>query len=212
MTKHNKTRDTKERLLAVGVTVLVEHGYNGAGIKQIVDAAGVPKGSFYNYFESKEHFSVAVVERYAADLLARLDAIVANADGDPLGAIRRYFTEAADSFEAAGVEDGCLLCNMGAEVPAHSRICRQAMQRAFDAEHKRLTHLAKQHRRLLIGGMWVGLRDNTLHAGFVVFIRAIDVEKFKPRPLRRQPVAFGNHCRDAPIEQMLGPTIGVHRS
>jgi len=141
-------RDTRAHLLAVGVVVLTLRGYNGAGIKEIVDAAGIPKGSFYNYFASKEEFGVAVVEHYAANLLARMDAITADADYDPLTALSRYFAAIADSYEAAGTDDGCLLCNLGAEVPAQSRLIRQAMLRAFDAQQKHLTHILQEAQRM----------------------------------------------------------------
>ena len=56
--------NTRENLIRVGVGMLHESGYAATGIKEIVDAAGVPKGSFYNHFESKEAFGKEVVDFY----------------------------------------------------------------------------------------------------------------------------------------------------
>ena len=44
----------KEEILGAGVDLFREKGFNAAGVKDITDRAGVPKGSFYNHFESKE--------------------------------------------------------------------------------------------------------------------------------------------------------------
>src|ERR1700693_4318215 len=40
-------------------------GFNACGVKEIVDKAGIPKGSFYNYFKSKELLAVEVLKVYA---------------------------------------------------------------------------------------------------------------------------------------------------
>ncbi len=66
--------DTRERLLDQGVTLLMEHGYHGAGLQAILQGVGVPKGSFYHYFPSKEDFSVEVIQHYIAPFIALLDA------------------------------------------------------------------------------------------------------------------------------------------
>jgi AcrR family transcriptional regulator len=42
------------------------HGYGATGLQEILHAAGVPKGSFYHHFHSKEEFTVALIERYVA--------------------------------------------------------------------------------------------------------------------------------------------------
>jgi len=54
----------RERLLDAGLETLHRRGFNGCGVQEITDNAGVPKGSFYNHFESKEALGAAVIERY----------------------------------------------------------------------------------------------------------------------------------------------------
>ena len=56
--------DTKAHLLATGYQLIAKKGFTAVGIKQILDTAGVPKGSFYHYFESKEAFGEAIIGDY----------------------------------------------------------------------------------------------------------------------------------------------------
>ncbi len=56
-----RDQDTRERILAAGTTLFGQKGFNGCGLNEVLQAAGVPKGSFYHYFHSKEEFGVAVI-------------------------------------------------------------------------------------------------------------------------------------------------------
>ena len=59
--------NTREQIVQAGLKCLLERGYNGVGVQDITTAAGVPKGSFYNHFDSKEALGAEIVERYGAD-------------------------------------------------------------------------------------------------------------------------------------------------
>ena len=59
--------NTREDIIRAGLKCLVEKGFNAVGVQDITDAAGVPKGSFYNHFESKDALGLEVVERYGAN-------------------------------------------------------------------------------------------------------------------------------------------------
>jgi AcrR family transcriptional regulator len=56
--------EVRRRLLDAGVTMLHANGFHGSGVQQITDRAGIPKGSFYAYFPSKEDFAAAVLAHY----------------------------------------------------------------------------------------------------------------------------------------------------
>src|ERR1700685_2792635 len=56
--------DTKEKIIQAALKALLEKGFNGVGVQEITEQAGVPKGSFYNHFESKDALGVEIVERY----------------------------------------------------------------------------------------------------------------------------------------------------
>ena len=54
----------RDRLLQAGVLVFSRSGFNGSSVQDITDAAGVPKGSFYNHFDSKEGLGAAAIEHF----------------------------------------------------------------------------------------------------------------------------------------------------
>lgn len=117
--------DTRETLLAVGLRLLITQAYAATGVQQIVSEAGVPKGSFYNHFASKEEYGAAVLDRYVALLLPPLEAPAGRAD--PIGAVRA-FHEAL--IRVLDMRPGALRCMLGAfatEVDEESSALRAAM-------------------------------------------------------------------------------------
>ena len=125
----NRKDDKRERILDAGLQVMFLQGYNGTGVKDIVDAAGIPKGSFYNYFESKEDFAVQALHRVAdtgrADMQARL-----REGGEP--PLRRLVALFAEKIAVASEDDirrGCLLGNLCQEMSAVSNPIRREVDR-----------------------------------------------------------------------------------
>jgi len=114
-------------LLEAGERLIHERGYNGAGVKEIVDAAGVPKGSFYGYFESKEALLVAVVERYWEDVQARHGALLSDPGRPPRERIAVFFAAMADDHELRNFALGCLLGSMALEMSNVSEDARASL-------------------------------------------------------------------------------------
>lgn len=108
--------NVRENLLRAGVRMLHETGYSATGIKDIVAAAEVPKGSFYNYFESKEAFGREVVDSYFDSGLVELRALLGNDSIPPLERLQTYFAERIRRFKTAGYVRGCMLGNLSLEV------------------------------------------------------------------------------------------------
>src|SRR5260370_33883781 len=79
-------------------------GYNACGVQDIVDAAGVPKGSFYNYFKAKELLAREVLSDYWAG--ARLD-MLADKSIAPLERLHKHFDHFASRYKKFGFEHGC---------------------------------------------------------------------------------------------------------
>lgn len=111
--------------------MLHEAGYAATGIKEIVDAAEVPKGSFYNHFESKEAFGKEVVDFYFGQGLTELRALFENNDVPPLVRLRTYFDQRLQGFQATGYVRGCLLGNLSLEVADHSALIRDSLATHF---------------------------------------------------------------------------------
>jgi TetR/AcrR family transcriptional repressor of nem operon len=133
---------TREHLLEVGLERIHSTGYAATGVKEILDLAGVPKGSFYHYFPSKEAFAAAVLQLYTAGEMQRGQRILGDKETAPLAKLRRYFEELAVAFGPVwtgqdrehsrdGHGLGCLLGNMSLEVANHIPAMQSLLMNSF---------------------------------------------------------------------------------
>ena len=123
---------TRDKILDEGVSLLMEHGYHGTGLQQILDRVGVPKGSFYNYFGSKEEFGGEVIRHYIEPFIALLERHLHLPNRSAAAALQAYFDELIGELERRGYKGGCLLGNLMGEIGDTSDHCRSALQ---DAVH-----------------------------------------------------------------------------
>ena len=131
MLKSSKKEFNREGLLNQGVVFFMNQGYHGTGLQEILDAVNVPKGSFYNYFNSKEEFGAADIQHYIEPFIARLSAHLQQSGSDALGAIRRYFAELIVELEENKFKGGCLLGSLMGEIGSTSDVCQQSLQSAI---------------------------------------------------------------------------------
>ena len=122
--------NTREQLLAAGLETLHARGFNATGVQDIVDAAGVPKGSFYNHFASKDALGVEVVQLFAAKSAARR-RMLQDSSTAPLVRLRKYFEALNQIGAASGYARGCLLGNFSSELSAQSPAIRACLSTAF---------------------------------------------------------------------------------
>ncbi|MDR5866080.1 acrylate utilization transcriptional regulator AcuR [Halomonas koreensis] len=108
--------DTRAALIRSGVEVLTEHGFTASGIDGILKRVGVPKGSFYYYFASKEAFGQAVMDHYAAYFAAKLDRHLLDGSRSPLARLEAFVADARDGMARHDFRRGCLVGNLGQEV------------------------------------------------------------------------------------------------
>ncbi len=132
-----------ERLLVAGLQLFLEQGYNATGIQQITGHAGVPKGSFYNHFASKESFGAAIVDRYSVLSQRSWERMMGNAPERPMAAIRHVFAQMLDHHARADCPVGCLIGNFAAEIASSSEACRQRLLAAQFAWRERLAGLIR---------------------------------------------------------------------
>jgi TetR/AcrR family transcriptional repressor of nem operon len=143
MPRPRRSEKTRQELLDAGAALLLTRGYHGTGLKDVLGTVGVPKGSFYNYFASKEDFGVEVIRHYAKRRDQELDEALASTDQDALGSLRRYFQALARALEKDGFCGGCLVANLSAEVE-DSPDCREALRVAFDDWRDRFASALRQ--------------------------------------------------------------------
>jgi TetR/AcrR family transcriptional repressor of nem operon len=121
--------NVREELLSAGLETLHSRGFNATSVQDITEAAGVPKGSFYNHFASKDDLGAAVVERYSARNEARR-RILQDLAIPPLARLRRYF-EALSETGRYPDASGCLLGNFATELSNQSPAIRARVSAAF---------------------------------------------------------------------------------
>ncbi len=135
--------DIPRRLTDAGYLLFNRHGYNATGIQQITDQAGVPKGSFYNHFGSKEAFAAQILRHYADWVDEAWDLCLNEAPPDARGAIRHAFARFVEHHARTQCQ-GCLVGNFAAEVAESSPACRDVLQASMEAWRTRLAGLIER--------------------------------------------------------------------
>jgi TetR/AcrR family transcriptional repressor of nem operon len=128
---------TKQRLIDAGMVLLLRHGYHDLGVQALLEATGVPKGSFYHHFVDKEDFALQVVDHYMAGVHAGLDACLEDTSLPPLDRIRRFFQMTRQHYQGEGYL-GCLLGGLGQELSGVNDRFRQQIEACLAAIGRRL--------------------------------------------------------------------------
>ncbi|MEU5850897.1 TetR/AcrR family transcriptional regulator [Saccharopolyspora shandongensis] len=132
-----RTSDAREVILSAAQSLIELRGYSALGVAEICKTAGVPKGSFYYFFESKEALALAVLDEHWAD--QRREWIrVLRSDAEPLQRLRQLFEETEASQRAGqqscGTVSGCLFGNLTLELSNQTEAIRMRLQEIFDAQ------------------------------------------------------------------------------
>lgn len=138
------TPSTREHLLEVGLERLRSTGYTATGVKEILDLANVPKGSFYHYFPSKEAFAGEVFQRYADGEIRRAERVLGDDKVAPLKRLRRYFEELISVYGHKAAISGCLVGSLSLEVADHSPKLQAQLQAVFGGWQKGIADVLRE--------------------------------------------------------------------
>jgi TetR/AcrR family transcriptional repressor of nem operon len=133
----------RDKILTDGLQVVLERGYVGASVRDIVEAAGVPQGSFTNHFASKEAFSLEILDRYFAHSRAVMADTLHNEALLPLKRIRAYIDASIAAIKNHGTKNGCLVGNFAAEASDHSEIIRKRVSEIYAEVREAMTDCLK---------------------------------------------------------------------
>lgn len=132
-----RTSDAREKILSAAQSLIKLRGYSALGVAEICKTAGVPKGSFYYFFESKESLALAVLDEHWADQKRTWTRILSS-DEEPLRRLFRLFQETeADQHagqQSCGTVSGCLFGNLTLEMSNQTEAIRTRLQEIFDAQ------------------------------------------------------------------------------
>lgn len=123
--------DTRERLLTAGAELFGKKGFNGCGLTEVLQQAGVPKGSFYHHFASKEEFGVAVIERARDQHLDEMRPLLSDRRLSPMQRLRTMFEQARADCAASGANAECLIPKLALETGSLSEPVHAAVKCAY---------------------------------------------------------------------------------
>ncbi|WP_278264384.1 TetR/AcrR family transcriptional regulator [Nocardia sp. AG03] len=124
MTSRTEAPSHKERLLREGMRQIYASGFHGTTVDRVLEQSGVPKGSFYHHFGSKESFGSAVLSRYMQYQFELLDRWMPRTDLTTTEKLVGYFEEMVHRFVRSGFQRACLVGKMSTEVAATSEVFR----------------------------------------------------------------------------------------
>jgi TetR/AcrR family transcriptional regulator, transcriptional repressor for nem operon len=125
--------NTRDHLLQIGLRRIHATGYASTGVKEILDDADVPKGSFYHYFSSKEAFAKEVLKLYVRGEEERVGKILGGGSAAPLKRLRRYFEDLIAVYGQGGTVSGCMLGNLSLEVADRSDSIQSLLHLSFSS-------------------------------------------------------------------------------
>jgi len=105
-----------ENIIAEGQQLFRRNGYHATGVSQILETCEIPKGTFYNYFESKEEFAIRCLNQYSEQIKKLISTYMSFTSQPPAKRVFRYFEQLLKINEDEGADSGCLLMNMSSEL------------------------------------------------------------------------------------------------
>ena len=121
----------REAILKAGLKVMFRTGYQGASVRDICAAAGVPQGSFTNHFRSKEAFAEEVLDRYFAHLKGFVKEALDDESLTPRERLKRYLDIISGVLADAKWNRGCLIGDLSLETTAQSKRLREKLEAIF---------------------------------------------------------------------------------
>jgi TetR/AcrR family transcriptional repressor of nem operon len=140
----SKLNTKKEQILWAGLEVMRSQGYNGTSVKDIVDAAEVPKGSFYNYFDSKESFAVEALEAYSFEEYETSRNLLSVSDKSPLQRLQHFFEKTTLHSCECEFKIGCFFGNMGQEMSDSNEAIRHKVKQILKRHTQMIAEILEE--------------------------------------------------------------------
>lgn len=121
-----------EDIIEKGTELFRKKGYNNVGINEILKACDIPKGSFYNFFETKEDFAEKVIDNYGANSLAMISEALGDKNVSPLQRLKDFYSMLINRNETDGFNAGCLITNLSMEVGGFNNKISEATNQSFN--------------------------------------------------------------------------------
>lgn len=198
---------TRDELIRYGMEVLTEKGFSSTGIDEVLKAVGVPKGSFYHYFASKDDFGRAVIDAFAAYFADKLDRTFGDATRPPLDRLRAFIDEVRRGMRKHGYRRGCLVGNLGQECACLNDMFRIQINKVFADWQTRLAACLEEARlngdidadadpKQLAAYFWIGWEGAVMRAKLERSAKPLDLfAQMYLAQLESRPAATGRARR-----------------
>ena len=133
----------RRRLITEGFRLVHERGYGGTSVRDIVQAAAAPQGSFTNHFTSKQQFGLEVLDLYYDTIQSVIDQTLRNEKLSPLKRLKAYFDIHIASIESFGSKRGCMFGNTSAEATDENEALRLRVVEMLDDVTASVEHCLK---------------------------------------------------------------------
>jgi len=107
---------SKDKLIETGLELVLKQGFNATGVEAVLKHAKIPKGSFYNFFSSKEEFGLELINAFSTRNGAAMRESLEDRSLNPLERIRKSFEQLIAIFERRKYSGGCLIGNLSLEI------------------------------------------------------------------------------------------------
>ncbi len=134
----------KEQIIDKGIELMRKNGYNGTGVQHVLKACGIPKGSFYNFFESKQDFALQAIEKYANQNIADLEKIIESNKMGPTQQLNKFFNDLAQFYKSRGFKMTCLMSIISFEMGSSDRKISQKIKEKFGKIKKLIARALKK--------------------------------------------------------------------
>ena len=129
--KSHPNIDTRQHILETAIGIVGSKGLSAVGLNEILAAAGVPKGSFYHWFRSKEQFGEALIDHHFDGYLREVDSRLAAPGRTPGQQLLDFFGQWHATQRGHNVKSRCLVVKLSAEVCDLSEPMRAALERGI---------------------------------------------------------------------------------
>lgn len=135
-----RSEKTRQHVLDVGRELVATHGFTNLGLTELLKTAGVPKGSFYHYFQSKEHFGCELIRLYLRNYLNLMDEIIFSTDVNMRVALMQFWDTWICHQGSTDPSKQCLIVKLSAEVSDYSEEMRQLLADTIGLVEERLSN------------------------------------------------------------------------
>ena len=143
MKRSDKSEATRQHILNTSFKLVLHKGFVGVGLQEILTTCGVPKGSFYYYFSSKEAFGCALLQQYLADYKVKIDQLILQEERSAYARLVALWQAWIDDpcHNEGGWAENCLIVKLAAEVSDLSEDMRKILNFGVSKLTERIANL-----------------------------------------------------------------------